>query len=93
MAIMQSGIIRQERRQCMVRMADKTEKKALWHMFSHRATFGGRIGYAYPVAIVEYEDGSVHEVGATEIRFIDSNHEEYYWEDEINHERQNNDDV
>lgn len=85
----------QERRPCMVRMKDGSEKKALWHMFTTRAVYrvrdailqgqtGGQIGFSSPVAIVEYKDGSIHEVGATEIRFIDSDYEfsQYMWGDE-----------
>ena len=87
--------VKQEIRPCMVRMADGSEKKAVWHMFTTRAVYrvrdailqgqtGGKIGFSSPVAIVEYKDGSIHEVGATEIRFIDSDYEfsQYMWENE-----------
>lgn len=74
--------IMSERRPCMVRMADGTERKALWHMFDTKAVYRGQIGYSHPVAVVEYEDGTVHQIGTNEMRFLDSKQEfsQYAWE-------------
>lgn len=85
-------VIGQERRPCMVMIGDK-EEKAMFHTFITRATYdvrdailmgqsGGQIGFSYPVAVIELEDGSVHEVMATSIRFLDSKEgfSQYAWE-------------
>ena len=68
-------------------LIQKEEKhKALFHCWSHRSELYGAslmIG-GHPVgqvsgtfAIVEYEDGTVHEVEPTQIRFVDNAMSEY----------------
>ena len=86
--------VTQERRPCMVCMGDGTYKKALWHMFTTKAIYevrdailqgqtGGQLGFSYPVAVVEYEDGTLRQTEVNAIRFLDSKQEfeQYAWED------------
>ena len=60
--------------------------KALFHCWSHRSELyevspmigghpGGQVSGTF--AIVEYEDGTVHEVEPTQIRFVDNAMSEY----------------
>lgn len=54
----------------------KQEIKALFHCWSHRSEVVGESALrgGYPgatFAIVEYEDGSVHEVNPQNVRFVD----------------------
>lgn len=87
--------IEMERRPCMVRVKDGSEKKALWYMFGTHAYYntvdavlvgqsGGQVGWESTVAVVEYEDGKVDVTGAENIRFLDSEFlfKEYKWGEE-----------
>lgn len=66
---------------------DKRFRKALFHFWSeHHQYYGNSGGYGVymqpshiikTMAIVEYEDGTVHEVLPQEIRFIDGKVKEY----------------
>ena len=62
------------------------EIKALFHCWSHRSEVvgesplrgghpGGQVSGTF--AIVEYEDGTIHEVEPTQIRFVDNAMSEY----------------
>ena len=77
-------------RPCIVRIPDKKkqfkEMKALFHCWNHRSELydasliigghsGGRVSGTF--AIVEYEDGTIHEVEPTQIRFVDNAMSEY----------------
>ena len=62
--------------------------KALFHRWSYRSelvdvspTIGGRSGgqASGTFALVEYEDGTIHEVEPTQIRFVDNAMSEYWF--------------
>ena len=69
---------------------ESTERRAFFHLFTARAMpiepsllRGGHPGgqYSRPVAIVEYEDGTVATVDAESVRFLDTKElmEQYAW--------------
>ena len=49
----------------------KREVKAEWHMFVQETEEDENGNIQYPMAIIELEDGTVHTVNATDIKFID----------------------
>ena len=73
-----------ERRACMVQHREgkeMKEKRAIFHLFATKACpiepsplRGGHPGgqYSEPVAVVEYEDGTVHMVDPLCVRFLDT---------------------
>lgn len=86
-----SGLcIEHKLRPCYI-LSKNEKKKALFHCWSHISDVvgaspmvGGHPGgtVAYPVGIVELEDGSVKEVEPTYIVFIDSPFVDYAWDNE-----------
>lgn len=75
-----------EYRPCIVKTGKETETKALFNCWSHRSELcdaspmigghpGGQVSATF--AIVEYEDGTVHEVEPQNIRFVDRLISEY----------------
>lgn len=75
--------IENELRPCLV-----NGKKALFHTWKHRSQIvepsplrGGHLGgvLEYTVGIIEYEDGKVCECLPSQIKFIDSKMEQYYF--------------
>lgn len=78
-------IIKRQLRPCVVTTKDG-DKNALFHQWSDQSELigpslmrGGHNGgtLKYTVAIVEYEDGKVAEVGPQYIRFLDNQHTEF----------------
>ena len=82
--------IEKELRPCIIRIPDKKkqfkEMKALFHCWDFRSEVigesylrgghpAGQISATF--AIVEYEDGAIHEVEPTQIRFLDNAMREY----------------
>ena len=82
--------IERELRPCIVRIPDKKkqfkEMKALFHCWDFRSEVigesylrgghpAGQISATF--AIVEYSDGTIHEVEPTQIRFVDNAMSEY----------------
>ena len=87
--------IERELRPCIVRIPDKKkqfkEMKALFHCWDFRSEVIGesylRGGHpagqiAATFAIVEYEDGTIHEVEPTQIRFVDNAMSEYVFQED-----------
>ena len=85
-----------ERRICMVKYYDgekMKERRAFFHLFTTRADVippsqykGGSKGgpFSKPLAIVEYEDGTVDRVPPTYVRFLDTAGlmEQYSWSED-----------
>lgn len=61
-----------ELRPCVIQLVDDTKQKAWFHKWSDKSKALPRIGIVQEtIAIVEFEDGTVHECYPHEIRFTD----------------------
>lgn len=90
------SLFSQERRLCMVKYhegKELKEKRAFFHLFTTNARplepsplRGGHPGgqYSEPLAIVEYEDGTVDLVSPLRVRFLDTEGQmaQYAWGEE-----------